>query len=479
VGQAQTVVTVRPTETNEVLVNPGIGFMTFQRFNGDELNPGQGWTEGLPVDYQPFDGDLTNRDYPATSLAYFRVNWRFLEPEMTRYNWGMIDKALRTAAERGQTLALRISPYEGDRAKDVPPWYRELIGQERKLPVEKWRVDPENPLYVKHFGGLIRELGRRYDGHPDLEFVDVAIVGDWGEGEGSHLLTDQTWRTLVTAYLDSFQKTPLIFQPLNGDAPDPGILVKGLPISASWLDGRNNGIGPEMRDLGWRADCLGDMGFWRKSRGDWCHMLDAYPQDIVKSGMKDAWMKSPVTLEICGTFRRWKNTEGYSSEVVRYIFDQALKWHVSSFNAKSSPVPAEWQPLVDDWLKKMGYRLVLRKFTYPAEVRPHGQLAFTSWWENKGVAPCYRRFPPALRLKNPAGETLLVCDADIRTWLPGDIVYDSSLFLPLGVAEGDYDVEIALLDPRTRQPKVRLAIEGRQPDGWYRLGKISVREPDR
>jgi hypothetical protein len=112
-------------------------------------------------------------------------------------------------------------------------------------------------------------------------------------------------------------------------------------------------------------------------------------------------------------------------------------------------------------------------------VRPQGQLAFTSWWENKGVAPCYRRFPLALRLKNPAGETLLVSDADIRTWLPGDIVYDSSLFLPLGVAEGEYDLEIALLDPRTRQPKVRLAIEGRQPDGWYRLGKISVREPDR
>ena len=66
---------------------------------------------------------------------------------------------------------------------------------------------------------------------------------------------------------------------------------------------------------------------------------------------------------------------------VDYIIDQSLKWHISSFNAKSSPVPVEWKPQVDRWLKKMGYRFVLRKFTYPNEISSSGQLAFTSWWE--------------------------------------------------------------------------------------------------
>ena len=35
---AQKTVKVRPKEIDDVLTNPGIGFMTFQRFNGDELN---------------------------------------------------------------------------------------------------------------------------------------------------------------------------------------------------------------------------------------------------------------------------------------------------------------------------------------------------------------------------------------------------------------------------------------------------------
>jgi hypothetical protein len=121
-------VTIRSTEIDDVLINPGIGFTTFQRFNGDTLNAGMGWTEGLPIVYQDFDGDLTNEGYPQTPIAYFRVNWRFLETAPGVYNWGMIDKALRTAAERGQTLMLRISPYEASDEKDVPDWYREMVG---------------------------------------------------------------------------------------------------------------------------------------------------------------------------------------------------------------------------------------------------------------------------------------------------------------------------------------------------------------
>ena len=469
-------VIVRPKEIDDVLNNPGIGFHTFQRFNGDALNAGIRWTEGHPIEYQEFDGDLTNPDFPDTTTAYFRVYWRYVEPEQEQYNWAMLDKALKTAAKRGQTLCLRIATYGGADNEDVPEWYRKLVGPELKLASPKWRTDPENPNYVRYFGGMIRALGERYDGHPDLEWVDVSIVGFWGEGDGSHRLSDQTRVALLNAYLDSFKKTHLIFQPLNGDAPDPGLLVRGTSIAAYWPDGTNNGEGPTMRHLGWRGDCIGDMGFWRAEQGDWCHMYDLYPQEIVRAGMSEAWKKAPIAHEICGTFGSWKQEQGYNAEKVKYIFDQALKWHVSTFNAKSSAVPAEWRPLVDQWLKKMGYRFVLRKFTYPAEVRPHGKLAFRSWWENKGVAPAYQEWPLAIRLKNTQRSELFPTDSDIRTWLPGDVVYDSAVFLPVDMPEGQYDVEIAIIEPRTRKPHVRLAIEGRQPDGWYGLGKITVKE---
>lgn len=423
--------------------------MTFQRFNGDALNEGLKWTEGYPIQYQEYKGTLENKNHPATSIAYFRVYWKFVEPQMGKYNWEMLDKALRTARERKQTLMLRIPPYGSTEDNDVPDWYRAMVGNEpkEKLGHRSWRTDPENPLYAKHFTKMVRAVGVRYDGHPDIESVDTAIVGFWGEGAGSELLSQNTRESLVDAYIEGFPKTPLVML-----LTDPA----------------TNKYGLSKRDVGWRIDCLGDMGGF--SNPKWSHMQDLYPQQIIATGMQDAWQKAPVSLEVCWVMNHWKN-KGWD---VDYIIDQSLKWHISSFNGKSSAVPDEWWPQVNRWLKKMGYRFVLRKFTYPDRVSRGGKLAFTTWWENKGVAPCYRQFPFALRLKSAGAERVLATAADIRKWLPDDSTYDDAVFIPADLPAGDYEIAVGIVDPDTRAPKVKLAIAGITPEGWYPMGKLRV-----
>lgn len=444
---AEKTVIVRPTEIDDVLVNPGIGFMTFQRFNGDALNEGLKWTEGYPIVYQEFKGTLENKNHPMTSIAYFRVYWKFLEPEQGKYRFDLLDTALKTAHNRKQTLMLRVAPYGTRNDNDVPDWYRTMMGPEPGLKIAKWRTNPEDPRYAQHFGKLIREIGKRYDGHPDMESVDLAIVGAWGEGAGAADLTEATRRALVDSYLESFSKTPLVM-----------LLT----------DEKTNKYGISKKPVGWRVDCLGDMGGF--SNPNWSHMQDYYPQAIINFGMKDAWKKAPVSLEVCLVMQHWKN-KGWD---VDYIIDQSLKWHISSFNGKSSAVPDEWWPQVNRWLKKMGYRFVLRKFTYPAAVRSQGKIAFTTWWENKGVAPIYKEFPLALRLKGTQRTEVLLTDADIRTWLPGDNLYDNAVFVPAGMPDGEYELAIGILDPQTRVPAVKLAIAGVDAGGWYPLGKIQI-----
>jgi hypothetical protein len=446
---AADIVTVRPRPSDEVLVNPGIGFTTFQRFNGDSLNEGLKWTEGFPIDYQEFKGSLTNQDHPLTSIAYFRIYWKFVEPEPGAYRWDLLDKALATARSREQTLMLRIAPYGTGTNNDVPDWYRARVAGQRweeKLPIEKWRVSPENPLYLERFGGLIRALGQRYNGHPDLELVDVSIVGAWGEGAGAEHLSDTTRKALLDCYLDTFTQTPLVLQ---------------------LQDEKASRYALSRRPVGWRADCLGDMGGFSKT---WSHMNDYYPQTLIHTGLQDAWRTAPVTLEACWVMQHWKN-HGWD---IDHIIDESLKWHISSFNGKSSAVPPDWWPHVNRWLKRMGYRFVLRKFTFPAKARPDTEIAFTSWWDNQGVAPCYRPFLLALRLKNAGRTELFPTGADITRWLPGDSLFDGAFKLPPDFPVGEYELALGLLDPASREPKVKLAIEGRAPDGWYPLGKLTI-----
>jgi len=448
---------IKPKVINDVLINPGMGFMTFQRFNGDNLNEGSGWTEGFPIDYQSFDGDLTNKDHPATTIAYWRIYWKFLEPEQGKYRWDMLDKALEVAHSRGQTLLLRIAPYGTGSERDVPSWYRKMVGSgtnwKYNNPVNAWQVDPEDPRYTECFGGMIRALGERYDGHPDLEAIDLSIVGAWGEGAGSELLTQPTREALVNAYTDSFKKTPII---------------------ALLMDKQTNMYADSQIPVGWRVDCIGDLGFWATEQNGWTHMYDFYPREIINCNVQDDWKKSPVSFEICGTFLNWRDVQKYNREQVKYIFDQSLKWHISSFNAKSSPVPPEWSDLVDEWLRRMGYRFALRRFTYPEAVALNGKLQFTSWWENQGVAPCYKDFTLAIRIRNGNRNELFITDADVRKWLPGDIVYDENIFIPNDFPVGDCDVQVAIVDKIKHEPRVNLAIEGKQPDGWYQLGKLTI-----
>ncbi|MGB7200278.1 MAG: DUF4832 domain-containing protein, partial [Acidobacteriaceae bacterium] len=212
---------------------------------------------------------------------------------------------------------------------------------------------------------------------------------------------------------------------------------------------------------------LGDLGEFSKTFN---LMTDVYPEAIINLGLADAWKTAPVTMEACGVMQDWKN-RGWD---LQYIIDQSIKWHMSSFNAKSSPVPPEWRAQVNEWLNRMGYRFVLRRFTYPATVDASRKLAFTSWWENKGDAPAYRRYPLALRLRGGKNSAILMTNADVRTWMPGDNLYNNAVFVPRSLPDGEYTLEIALVDAATHEPKIKLAIAGVEPDRWYSMGTIKV-----
>ena len=80
-----------------------------------------------------------------------------------------------------------------------------------------------------------------------------------------------------------------------------------------------------MRHVGWRIDCLGDMGFWRDRAGRLVpHAGYLSPEQIITSGMGEAWKKAPVSIEICGTFTHLaQKAEATTGKMAKYIFDRS------------------------------------------------------------------------------------------------------------------------------------------------------------
>lgn len=96
------------------------------------------------------------------------------------------------------------------------------------------------------------------------------------------------------------------------------------------------------------------------------------------------------------------------------------------------------------------------------------------WWLNAGVAPPYREYSVALEFQSSNRRQTEILPVDVRKWLPGDAVFDGSVFVSARLDPGEYQLRIALLDPRTSEPAVRLAIKGREADGWYKMGTINI-----
>lgn len=446
-AQHDTVI-VRPVPIDQVLVNPGMGITTFNRFNGQALNPPLSWSEVGPVAKLPQAS--AKPDFPDTSIAYLRWYWNAFEPEPGNFRWDIIDLALEEARVHGQKLAIRLMPYSN---KDpLPEWYQKSGARRANKPTDKdgsiWQPDFSDPLYLKYWGNVVLEAGKRYDGNPYLDSVDISSVGYWGEGWSPYMPPFPYQKALIDIWFDAFPHTTLL---MNFDEP------QALTYGTS-------------RGAGWRLDCLGDLRTKADDPYFQPEMLDIYPQQVVRAGIQDIWQTRPVSLEVCGTVSEWKKDHFD----VNYILDQALRWHVTSVNLKSSPIPEDWKPAFDSFQKEMGYRLLLRRLEYPKAVSAGSMMPIHMWWLNAGVAPPYTNYPLVVQLRSSNDSTIINVPVDVRKWLPGDAVFDGSLYVPENLKQGTYDLRVAMLDPRSAEPAVRFAIAGRDPDGWYTEGQIQV-----
>ncbi len=451
------VVSVTPEETDELLANPGMGWQTFHCTGKQDRS--------LPA-------------WLPSTVHYARWGWGEVEPKDGEINHAFLDKVLKETRESGQKLAFRVMCCSTSLGRPYhPAWLKDAGGRELRCDYEGRRgfliPDLDHPVVLQKHLDLIKRLGERYDGHPDIDHVDLGSVGWWGEWHlsGSRTCTLPTLenrKRIVDAYLKAFRQTPLVMLIGGGEC---------LKYAAE-------------RGTGWRADCLGDMGGFSRT---WCHMRNGYPQYIREGGIRDTWKTAPVAWETCWDMRKWVN-EGWS---LRFIFNYALALHGSYVNNKSAPLPegADVRPELERFLRRLGYRLVLKGLAHPAKAKAGTNVELRMQWQNVGSAPCYRPYRLAYRLSGQGGyQKVLVSKITVSGWLPGSVeVFTPEFFkappdLPPGpvakVADtlsvpddapaGACVLSVAVVGQQAAEPVVRLGIKGRAADGWYPLSKIEV-----
>lgn len=380
-GATNEFVTVRPEDTGEVLVNPGMGWTLHFYSN---------YIENYGSKLEPSD---TLDDWPGLAVIYLRVPWSFLEPREGEFNWSLFDTPAQRWVAKGKQIAIRVTCAESWWRYATPKWVQDAgakgvnfnFGQGPAPDGALWEPDYLDPVFLEKLDRFLAAMARRYDGNPNVAFIDIGSFGMWGEGHtgfSSRLNEEQSLAVVkrhVDLHVKHFPRTLLCISDDVAGHDQPGSHFPAMDYALS------NGV--TMRD-----DSI---------------LVQPPPRSWYHAGMAQAfWPRLPVILE----------HEHYGSSKARKAWsgDLLLK-AVEDYHA--SYLSIHWWPrellnenreTIDRINRRLGHRIQLREVRWPRAVKLGEPFVVETAWANAGVAPCYRGGFYALTLKDAKGGIVAV-----------------------------------------------------------------------
>jgi hypothetical protein len=427
---------VVPQTTDELLINPGKGWVVFSG-----INPG---AFGL---------------FPEAAIAYLRVNWADLEPREGDYRWDLWEPAMRFWTGTGKRIALSVMCANAhSRGKwCTPQWVADAgakgydylrEGDEYNVgaPITRWEPDYADPVFLEKLERFVAAFAVRYDGNPQIEFIDIRSYGIWGEWHTPHPVGTDVLKRHIDMHVRHFRRTQLVV-PWGMDA--------NIPVYRHAFD----------RGVGFRRDGVGGPPVGREA--------EMYPL---------VWGKAPVVFEFWGHYEWLKEKGWWSDFPIEPYMEKQHASYISLYHEKNARTFIDQEP---DYIRRlgnrMGYWFILTRADYADSVAPGGMLDVTLRWENRGVANCLANYPLAIFLINSQDcvvSTTVSAESDTRRWEPGKTATERiRIPVPADLQPGVYTVSIGLLEsPLSNRCAVRLGIVGRDTEGRYPLGEVVVGE---
>ena len=364
--------TVEPKNTDEALINPGMGLVHYAYSS-------RIWAYDTGLE----PGDTLDDLIPGTSVAYMRLPWSYLEPEEGVYRWDILDVKARPWIAAGKKVAFRIAVMDHT-LNSIPDWamkagIRGKWHHYRNRPEAAEWFEPEwdDPVLLAKHEAFLRAFAERWDGNPDVAFVDVGSFGAYGEGHGPSI--NELRRAHDTNEIDRLCRIHL------------DLIRRCLPntyLVVSDDVGGSHNQDPDCAIMAY-AKSLG-IGF----RDDSIFCVDP-PKCWVHTGWARQFAKTlPVVVET-GHHVRLDKAGGGDFDIEKWfpekILQNLVEYQASYYTVQSFPkhLVKTHAPILKELARRVGYRLELRKAVFPDRVKAGEPVTIESTWVNVGVAPLY------------------------------------------------------------------------------------------
>ena len=458
-------------------------FYPVQDYTPNE-NPYKGWLPWASHD------NVKEPIAQKVKMAYFDIKWSELEPVEGKYDFAAVEKKYNFEYWRknGVKLNLRFvmdDPSEDPAHMDIPKWLYDKLAEENYNGGKggKWYDSPaigagfapdyNSPVLLKAHEKVIKELAARYDNPAMISFIQIGSLGHWGEfhnwpedisGEFPGLSISDKY---VGHYLDNFKNVKIGMR-------------KPYPIAKK----DNMGLFNDVFGMTDSTDQFLDwtINGWNEIE-PYVDEASGYssPEEAQKaSAMPDFWKNNFSGGEFAnGNVRLYISDTGIM-DTLRQVRETHVSWMGPCSPAdllKSDSDAYAYQKNIDALTNVMGYNFVLESLTHTDKAKRGNDLDVKMEWNNTGVAPFYYTWPLELSLADSKGKIAAktITSADITKWLPGKTITTQSIKIPKNLKKGKYTLCVAIIDPSTGKPGIKLGIEGIRKDGRYALDSITVK----
>lgn len=430
--------------------------LTFNPISGPIVNPLMGWAPWATIQ---------ESKQPHT-LVYVDLTWRDFEPQPGVFDFASFEKKQqfdRWRTENKRVVFRFVCDAPGKtKHLDIPDWLFNATGGSGDYYDNAYgkgfSPDYSNPVFIQFHKKAIKAIGDRYGKDGFFAYIELGSLGHWGEWHvdfesgirrlPAREITDQ----YVKHYIEAFPDTFLLMR-------------RPFSIAGQYHLGLYN-------DMTGSPSATNEWLDWVANGGE----FDQTGEPGALSPMPDFWKTAPVGGE---------QTHDRSNAVIYGKgLDQTLnlfeKSHIT-FVGPNGPYDQDrggpLQSGIDRAMERIGYRIYIRQARMPLWIRYESSLNLLLTFSNAGAAPILYNWPVRIYLFDAHGNIVKTFqpEMDLRKILPGEY-YSKPVNLPLGsLGSGAYTIGFAIVDPKTNQPAVKLAMDTARKDLIQEIGLFEIR----
>jgi hypothetical protein len=382
------------------------------------------------------------------SMVFQYISWRELEPVEGQFRFEEWEQTWNTEAAAGKHIIFRVYIDYPKKPSGLPEWLRAAGVRETAYTDYGGGLSPDynDPRMLAGMERLIAALGKRYNADPRVAFIQLGLLGFWGE-----------WHTYPQTRLYASPETEQwVIDAYRRAFPDKSLMVRyarGHAGEQDWI-GFHDDMFPEDTDNG----------------KDWSFLAG-----LRKTGRSDNWRVAVIGGEMVpGQAQQWLGREWETtlSRAERAHFTWVGPYCPALDRSRDEQFLRNSEALV----RRMGYEYRLTELRHAVQVQTAQPLQLNLSGVNQGVAPFYYPWSVEWALIDAAGKVVQLekTDWDIRQWQPGEFSAEWA-FVP-SVPAGVYRLGLGIRDPWQDRPAIRFANDLPVLAGWTVLGEIRVTE---